>query len=203
MPVHRLVGALGLCLALASNAAAQDQTIVVDQPLQLCGTSKEFPLSTFDQVKAETLVKAALGIKEVDRTTYYVIHATEFVDRRMIVAAEHWYVFYKPWTEKSALWWFRDSRQFKHFKETRVFGSSRVAIVYLYTNVPTYSSRDSLEDVAKFFLAQRIKTQKEADDTEDKNQSTANPGLTAAQRQAAVQAKREETVRATVDRFKD
>ena len=102
MPVHRLVGALGLCLALASNAAAQDQTIVVDQPLQLCGTSKEFPLSTFDEVKAEALVKAALGIKEVDRTTYYVIHATQFVDRRMVVAAEHWYVYYKPWQEKPA-----------------------------------------------------------------------------------------------------
>jgi hypothetical protein len=197
-----------LWLALAGNAAAQDQTIIVDQPLQLCGPASRFPLATFDEDKAKELIEAALPKPTPpqqlpDPTTYYIIHATEFVPGRMVVAAEHWYVYYKPWQQKSSFWWFRDSRQFKHFREQRIFGSSRVAIIYLYVNVPTYSSRDSFDKVADFFLAQRLKTELEADAAADKELASSNTGMTAAQRLAGVQARRAERVRDLETSLKD
>jgi len=161
MFVRRLLGALLLVIAAAGLARAQDQTIIVDQPLQLC--SGVHQSATFDEGQAEALVKAALNLQEVDPKTYYIIHATEFVPSRMVVAAEHWYVYYKPWQQKSSFWWFKDSRQFKHFQETRIFGSSNVGIVYLYVNVPTYSSRDALPQVEAFLLKTQIRQQKEAD----------------------------------------
>ncbi len=157
MQCQRFLGAVCVVLMAAPAARAQDQTIVVEPPLQLCGSPKQFDSAALDEAKAEALVKTALNVKAVDPKTYYIIHATEFVPTRMVVAAEHWYVYYKPWQQKSSLSWFRDSRQAKHFKEQRIFGSSRVAVVYLYVNVPTYASREALEKLAEFFLRQRMK----------------------------------------------
>ena len=150
----RLLGLLHVWLAIAAGAAAQDQTIIVDQPLKYCGAASSYTLKDFNEAKAEDLIKAALG-KPPDPTTYYIIHATEFVPDRMIVSEEHWYVDHQPWTQKSAFWFFRDSRQFKHFKEQRIFGSARVGMIYLFVNVPTYASRNSLDDVAAFYFEKR------------------------------------------------
>ena len=190
-------------LAVAARTAAQDQTVIVEQPLQLCGTPKQFSSALLDEAKAEELVKVALGGSEPDSTTYYIIHATEFVESRMVVTSEHWYVYYKPWQQKSSFWWFVDSRQFKHFKDQRLFGSSRVAIVYLYINVPTYSSRNALDTVAEFVLARRVKEQKEADDAVSKELDTTDAGMAPEKRDAAIRMRRQERVAALEARFKD
>lgn len=153
---------LSVCLAFAAPAAAQKQAIIVDQPLQYCGAASRFTLSTFDEAKAAELIEAALG-QPPDATTYYIIHATEFVPNRMVVSVEHWYVYYQPWRQKSAFWFFRDSRQFKHFKEQRIFGSSRVGMIYLYVNVPTFASRNATDEVMAFFLGKHVKAEAEAD----------------------------------------
>src|SRR3954452_19187259 len=200
---QRFLTALGLILVGAATAAAQDQTIIVEQPLQLCGAANQFPSARLEPAAAEQLVKAALGGAEPDDTTYYIIHATEFVKTRMVTAAEHWYVFYKPWQQKSAGWWIRDSRQFKHFTEQRIFGSSRVAIGYLYVNVPTYTSRNALEEVAEFFLARHEKEQREADEAAGKELDTSNPGMASTARQNALRAKRQERIKTLEARLED
>jgi len=192
------------CLMVGAThapAAAQDQRIVIDQPLQVCGEAKDFPLNSFDEAKAVDLIKAALGSQHPDWATYYIIHATEFVPSRMIVASEHWYVYHRPWQETSAFWWFGDSRQFHRFRETRIMGSSRVALVYLYVNVDTYESRSAIDELAKFFLDRRQREQREEDQTVKTTLSEANAKMTPpqtmteAQLDAAVQSRRIERVR--------
>ncbi|HET7217931.1 MAG TPA: hypothetical protein VFJ02_07775 [Vicinamibacterales bacterium] len=187
MNIQRCVIWASLLFAASATAAAQDQTIIVDQPLQLCGTPQQFALHSFDEADAVDVIKMALGSSAPDASTYYVIHATEFVPSRMIVAAEHWYVYHQPWQQRGTFWWFRDSRQLKRFREARIMGSSRVALVYLYVNVPTYASRTALDELTKFFLDRRQREQQEEDQTAEKSLAA---GLTDAQRQAALEAKR-------------
>lgn len=183
-------------LGLSVNGAAQDQTIIIEQPFKLCGTPQQFALGSFDESKAVELIRAALGVDTPDPATYYIIHATEFVPSRMIVAAERWYVYHQPWQQKPPFWWFRDSRQFKRFREARILGSSRVALVYLYLNVPTYASRSAIGDLQKFFLERRQKGELQQDQAEHEALTESSPRLTTAQREAAVQSKRTQRLQA-------
>lgn len=132
--------AAALVCALASTAAvAQDQTIVVDQPLKPCASTAH---ATLDEADAEAVIARAL--ETADPHTYYILHAVEFNKGRMTIAQERWYVYYKPWRARPPLWWVIDSRLAKHFPETRIFGASQVGLVYLYINVPTYETQNAV-----------------------------------------------------------
>lgn len=202
---RRCLGVVCLLVATGVSAAAQDQTIIVDQPLKLCGG---FAKAALDEAQAASLVTAALGNAHPGKSTYYIVHATQFVPAtgatsvRMTVAEEHWYVYYKPWQGKTNFWWFKDSRQFQHFKDTRIFGSSDVALVYLYVNVPTYESHRSLNDVAAFFLKKETKEQK-AQDNAEKVALESDTTLTPAEREAQVNRKREERLQTLTKKLED
>jgi hypothetical protein len=156
---NSLAAAVLLVLGSAT-AAAQDQVIIVDQALQLCAELVTKPdkaapdwtpitRARLTESQAGAVIRAALGT--IESETYYIVHATEFVQGRMTVAEESWHVYYQPWTTKPALWWFKDSRHFNHFRETRIFGAARVGLVYVYLNVPAYSTESSLEDIRAHF----------------------------------------------------
>src|SRR5688572_20649896 len=80
----------------AGLAAAQDQTIVVDQPLAACTVPAGTALSsaTLTEAQAAAVIRAALDIADPDPQTYYILHATEFTPGRATVAEERWYVYH-------------------------------------------------------------------------------------------------------------
>jgi hypothetical protein len=146
-------GAAAVCfwVIAAIGAAAQDQMIVVDHPLEHCATPQPIRSAALEQSQAASVIKAALRGTDPDPATYYIIHATEFVPGRAIVGEEHWYVYHAGWDKKPWYWWFADSRQVKRFNETRILGSSRVGLIYLYVNVPTYATLESRGAIAGHF----------------------------------------------------
>jgi hypothetical protein len=149
----RRTGAAAVCfwMIAAIGAAAQDQLIVVDQPLERCATPQPIESAALEESQAAAVIKAALRGKDPDPATYYIIHATEFVPGRAIVGEEHWYVYHAGWDKKPWYWWFADSRQAKRFNEMRILGSSHVGLIYLYVNVPTYATLKSRDAIAGHF----------------------------------------------------
>jgi hypothetical protein len=135
----------------AATAVAQDQTLVVDQPLELCVTPAPITTADLSVADAAAVIAAALRIKQPDPGTYYIVHATEFVKNRTTVAEEHWFVYFVGWHQTPWYWWFTDSRQLERFKESRIMGSSRVGLVYLYLNVPTFTTLDARDQIAEHF----------------------------------------------------
>lgn len=143
--------AASLWVIAGVGALAQDQTIVVDRPLETCATPEPIKTAALEESQAAPVIKAALRGQDPDPATYYIIHATELVPGRAIVAEEHWYVYHAGWEKKPWYWWFTDSRQVKRFKETRILGSANVGLVYLYVNVPTYSTLNSRASLVEHF----------------------------------------------------
>jgi hypothetical protein len=140
-----------LAMFISATVSAQDQTIIIDRPLQACSTPKPIRSADLEPGDAAEVIKTAFGIANPDPTTYYIVHSTEFVPSRPTVAEENWYVYYAGWVGQPAYRWFADSRQAKHFTENRIFGSSRIALAYLYVNVPVYSTRSSLDAIVEHF----------------------------------------------------
>ncbi len=143
--------AASLWAIVGLGAAAQDQTIVVDQPLEACATPEPIKTAALEESQAAAVIKAALRGKDPDPATYYIIHATELVPGRAIVAEEHWYVYHAGWEQKPWYWWFTDSRQVKRFRETRILGSAHVGLVYLYVNLPIYRTLESRASLVEHF----------------------------------------------------
>jgi hypothetical protein len=139
-----------LCLS-AGRLAAQDQTVIIDRELRACDVAK--PSADLTPAEAANVIAQALG-EDPRNDTYYIVHATEFVPERTTVAEEHWYVYYAGWQSKPWYWAFRDSRQLKRFRESRIMGSSRVGLVYLYVNVPTFATPTARDAIAKHFREQ-------------------------------------------------
>jgi hypothetical protein len=135
-------------------ASAQDQTIIIDRPLDACATPSLVSSATLTETQAADVIRAALQIANPDPHVYYIIHATEFVSGRATVAEENWYVYYKGWTNRTMLTWFTDARRAKRFTETRVMGSERVGLVYLYVNVPTFATTSARDRIAGHFRTQ-------------------------------------------------
>jgi hypothetical protein len=154
--MHRICAfGLYVLMVTGSSAAAQDQTVIVDQPLAACATATKITSATLTEPQAAEVIRTALAIKEPDSQTYYIVHATEFSRGRPTVAEEHWYVYHTGWANRSRLEWLTDSRQAKRFTETRVMGSERVSLVYLYVNVPAYGTAASRSAIAQHFRTQR------------------------------------------------
>jgi hypothetical protein len=147
-----------LCVLAAGAAAAQDQTIVIDQPLKACTVPPETLLSsaTLTESQAAAVIRAALDIPDPDPQTYYIVHATAFTPGRATVAEERWYVYHTGWVNRTTLKWFTDSRRAQRFTEARVMGSERVGLVYLYVDVPAYSTRESRSAIAAHFRNRRV-----------------------------------------------
>ena len=139
----------------ALTAAAQDQTLIVDQPLQTCKTPTAVTSATLTEPQAALVVKAALG-KDPDPKAYYIVHATEFSPGNATVAEEHWYVYHAGWERRGFLEWVTDSRQAHRFTEARIMGSGNVGLVYLYVNVPTYEIANSRNDIASHFRTAHV-----------------------------------------------
>jgi hypothetical protein len=139
----------------AIAASAQDQVIVVDQPLEVCGTPEPIRTAALEQRQAASVIRAALRGKDPDPATYYIIHATEFVPGRAIVAEEHWFVYHAGWDGKRWYRWLADSRRGKRFKEARILGAANVGLIYVYVNVPAYATLESRGAIAEHFRRAR------------------------------------------------
>ena len=156
--MRALCAITGCVFVLAGGvASAQVQTIIVDRPLAACTVpaSTQVSSATLTESQAAAVVRAALNIAEPDRSTYYIIHATEFTPGRTTVAEERWYVYHSGWVNRTTLNWFSDARRARRFTEVRVMGSERVSLVYLYVNVPTYSTLESRNAIAAHFRRAR------------------------------------------------
>jgi hypothetical protein len=139
-------------------ASAQDQTIIVDRPLDACATALPVTSATLSEEQAAAVIRAALRINDPDPNAYYIIHATEFVPGRPTVAEENWYVYHTGWTNRTTLNWFTDARRAKRFTEARIMGSARVGLVYLYVNVPAFETTSARSRIADHFRRQHTAT---------------------------------------------
>ena len=90
-----------LCVLTGARAAAQDQTIIVDQPLGVC--TPQVTTATLTPTDAAAIISSALNIEAPAADTYYIIHATEFTPKRNTVAEEHWYVYHAGWDQKPSM----------------------------------------------------------------------------------------------------
>ena len=62
--------AAALWAIVSLSAAAQDQTIVVDQPLETCATPNPITTAALEESQAAAVIKAALRGKDPDPATY-------------------------------------------------------------------------------------------------------------------------------------
>jgi hypothetical protein len=187
--MRALCAITGCAFVLAGGvAAAQVQTVIVDRPLAACSVPAALALSsaTLTEAQAAAVISAAMNIATPDPQTYYIVHATEFTPGRTTVAEERWYVYHAGWVNRTALNWFSDARRAQRFTETRVMGSERVSLVYLYVNVPAYSTLESRNAIAAHFRRQRASDRAIASNEEREQLLTRLRGsLTAAEEQKA------------------
>ena len=123
---------------------------------RLCSAGRDsIKSATLTESQAIAVIRAAMNIAEPHPLTYYIIHATEFTVRGATVTEERWYVYHSGWVNRTSLNWFADYRRAKRFAETRVIGSERVSLVYVYLNVPTYTTASSRTVIAEHFRRAR------------------------------------------------
>jgi hypothetical protein len=155
MRVFRLAALAAVIVAqFVRPAAAQEQTLIVAEPLKPCSVPLHSPLE-FDETDAARLIRDATG-KDAARDTYYMLHVVKYMNGRMRVESQDWFVYYKPWTERTgrrSLWAkIQDPRIAKHFTEARIYGSPKVAMVYLHSNLPTVNVDVAVQAMLKVFL---------------------------------------------------
>jgi hypothetical protein len=155
---------------LIAPALAQEQTLIVSEPLKTC-SSVSSPL-TLTEAEAATMITEALGAPPTDGT-YYILHAVKYGNGRLTVESQDWYVYFKAWMGNPGIWaQIRDPRIKKHFQEARIYGSANVAMVYLHQNVATVDTAAAVASSATFFLAQAKQEQER--DARAFEQSLAN-----------------------------
>lgn len=155
MRVFRLAALTAVVVTqLVRPVLAQDQTLIVSEPLKVCSVPAHSPLQ-FNETDAAALIRDALG-KDAESNTYYMLHVVKYMDGGMRAESQDWFVYYKPWTETKGpkgLWAkIKDPRIAKHFDEARIFGSPKVAMVYLHSNLPTVSVAVAEPAMLKIFL---------------------------------------------------
>lgn len=133
-------------LILTNIAFAQDQTVIIsDSPKYVEGKildkdEDEQTLhmkATITQGNAKLLIKKVMGEDHPDKNIYYILHLVRYKDNELAVEHQNWYVYYSDWDQKhNFLYQLSDFRLAKHFEETRIFGSNKVALVYVHFNVP-------------------------------------------------------------------
>jgi hypothetical protein len=160
-----LILSLSLLLILAARPAlAQDQMVVIRE------TPKVFEKITFHkpdhaedtvattafnekgvlrQENAEELILTVLSrvdpSAQIEDDACYIIHIYRYLDDETSVDKQNWYVYHKPWADasKHSLFAHLDDLQVaKHFKEHRIYGNSKIALLYLHLNVPAASKQD-------------------------------------------------------------
>src|SRR5579864_1719033 len=119
-----------IACALVLTASASDQTIIISQQPKVCSAGIAAPL---DIISAPAAINAALGVAP-DPSTYYIIHDVTY-NSDFSVSEQHWYVYYADWQNPSTWAQIEDPRIAKHFEESRIYGSSRVGLVYFHRNV--------------------------------------------------------------------
>jgi len=126
-----------LCVAallmLSCQAArGSDQTVVISTPPMVCSAAVAATL-TPDLAKAA--IEQVVGPGKIDPGTYYIIHDVTY-NPDFSIEQQHWYVYYSDWDRKPSLWdSLLDPRFSKHFEESRIFGSTKVAVIYFHNNV--------------------------------------------------------------------
>jgi hypothetical protein len=121
--------------SLAASASAQDQTIILSAPPTVCATTPPAPLA-FTEDHASSLIRS-ITKQDPDAETYYLINAVSFTGGGMTIGEQKWFVYHKPWHDaKGFLAHWLDPRVKKHFKEARVFGSRKLALIYVMNGVP-------------------------------------------------------------------
>jgi hypothetical protein len=128
--VPMVMQAVILC-ALVLTASASDQTIIISQQPKVCSVGIAAPL---DINSAPAAINEALGVAP-DPNTYYIIHDVTYNDD-FSVSQQHWYVYFAGWQNPSTWSQIEDPRIAKHFEESRIYGSSKVGLVYFHRNVP-------------------------------------------------------------------
>jgi hypothetical protein len=155
MRVFRMAALTAVVFAqFVRPAGAQEQTLIVAEPLKACAAPAHSPLE-FDKTDAAALIQSALGTAPA-LDTYYMLHAVKYIDGQMRVESQDWFVYHAPWTETAGakgLWaTIRDPRVRKHFNESRIYGSPKVAMVYLHSNLPTVNVDVAVQAMLKVFL---------------------------------------------------
>src|SRR6185295_14867649 len=90
MRVFRLVVlAVVIVAQLVRPAGAQEQTLIVAEPLKTCTAPAHSPLE-FDETDAATLIRDALGTAPA-RDTYYMLHVVKYIDGRMRLESQDWF----------------------------------------------------------------------------------------------------------------
>jgi len=117
--------------ALVLTTRASDQTIIISQQPKVCSAGIA---ASLDINSAPAAINAALGVAP-DPSTYYIIHDVTY-NSDFSVREQHWYVYYAGWQNPSTWAQIEDPRIAKHFEESRIYGSSKVGLVYLHRNVP-------------------------------------------------------------------
>ncbi len=99
--------------------------------------------ATTDLSHAADLVNSVLskpGDHHPKNGTYYIIHVVKYKPSQVAVDHENWYVYNNDWHHPNGVdlrTYLRDPRVKHHFRDDgRIFGSSRVALAYVYLNVP-------------------------------------------------------------------
>ena len=156
----RIAVAIALLAPLIGPAGAQEQTVIVAQPLKACSAVAS-PLQLTEEEAARTITEA-LGTGPRDGV-YYILHVVKYASGRLTVESQDWYVYLEAWRGKPRIWTrIRDPRIQKHFEEARIYGSPHVAMVYLHQNVATVDTAAAVASSAAFFLAQ-AKQEQQAD----------------------------------------
>jgi len=116
-------------------ARAQDQTVVIAQPPRVCPSVGSVATAQLNPADAAILITNTLGTAPAD-DTYYIIHDLRYNDGQFTIDQQHWYVYYPGWIGRGELDRILDPRIDKHFEEARIYGSRKVGLVYIHTNIP-------------------------------------------------------------------
>ena len=134
MNVRRLMFVFFTCFFPAS-VSGQDQTVVISKPPQVCPAVGAVGTAELTEADAPTLISNALGAVPAN-DTYYIIHDVRYQDGQFTIDQQHWYVYYAGWTTHGGLDKIIDPRLDKHFEEARIYGSKKVGLVYIHSNIP-------------------------------------------------------------------
>jgi hypothetical protein len=124
-----------LCFWSAASVDAADQTERLSTPPAVLLDAKEYFGSgaTLSYENAAILVRAAFPKQDTTSDDFYcVIHVLQWGDDTSTIEQSHWYLYRGRGTRSSYGGRWTAAR----FEESRIFGTDRLALLYVHLNVP-------------------------------------------------------------------
>jgi len=134
----RFFAVLAMMFFVSSVCRAQDQVEIINDPPKLLDPSLAPQRVELSLQSARLLIEKLLGPNYVTDTSYYtIIHVLKWKDNQLVVDSQRWYVFNGgSWTRQE-------------LEGTRIFGSRRLAILYIHINARGVTSIASLTEGEK------------------------------------------------------